>query len=83
MSDLTRKSSASREKKSLETLEKYRRENNFRALAVGKSTREGAFKSQVTGVRKQGDPTPVLISDQFHLGSNTKVMIATLLAIMF
>lgn len=38
--------------------------------------------SQVTGVRKQGDPTPVLITDQFHLGSITKAMTATLLAIM-
>ena len=79
---LTRKRSPSTEKKSLEALEKYRKENNFPALAVGKSTLQEPFKSQVTGVRKEGDPTPVLITDQFHLGSNTKAMTATLLAII-
>lgn len=32
------------------------------------------------GVRKQGDPTPVLQDDLWHLGSCTKAMTATLLA---
>lgn len=32
------------------------------------------------GVRKVGDPTPVLVGDAFHLGSDTKAMTATLVA---
>lgn len=31
-----------------------------------------------TGVRKQGDPTPVTTGDRWHLGSDTKAMTATL-----
>lgn len=34
------------------------------------------------GVRKLGDPTPVTIDDQWHIGSCTKSMTATLTAIM-
>ncbi|MCW3098394.1 MAG: hypothetical protein JWL77_4012 [Chthonomonadaceae bacterium] len=36
----------------------------------------------VTGVRKYGDPTPATIDDQFHIGSCTKSMTATLVAIL-
>lgn len=32
------------------------------------------------GVRKLGDPTPVTLNDQFHLGSDTKAMTAVLIA---
>jgi CubicO group peptidase (beta-lactamase class C family) len=32
------------------------------------------------GVRKYGTDTPVTINDQFHLGSDTKAMTATMLA---
>jgi CubicO group peptidase (beta-lactamase class C family) len=39
-------------------------------------------ESIAVGVRKYGDPTPVTIQDQFHLGSETKSMTATLAAIM-
>lgn len=34
------------------------------------------------GVRKYGDPTPVTINDQFYLGSCTKAITATLIAIL-
>ncbi len=34
----------------------------------------------VAGWRKAGDPTPVMIDDQWHLGSCTKMMTATLIA---
>lgn len=34
------------------------------------------------GVRKVGDPTPVLVTDKFHLGSCTKSMTATLAAML-
>jgi CubicO group peptidase (beta-lactamase class C family) len=36
----------------------------------------------VTGVRKYGDPTPATIDDQFHIGSCTKSMTATLVAML-
>ena len=36
----------------------------------------------VEGVRKYGDPTPLLVTDKFHLGSCTKAMTATLVAIL-
>lgn len=51
------------------------------SLAIGVS-RNGNFTDEVTGVRKVGDPTPVLSTDQFHLGSNGKAMTATLLALL-
>lgn len=38
--------------------------------------------SGATGVRKYGDPTPVTIGDQFHIGSCTKSMTATLVAML-
>lgn len=50
-------------------------------LAVGVS-RNGNFTDEVTGVRKVGDPTPILSTDQFHLGSLGKAMTATLLALV-
>lgn len=34
-----------------------------------------------SGIRKQGDPTPVTIQDQWHLGSDTKAMTATLVGL--
>lgn len=34
-----------------------------------------------TGVRKFGDPTPVTVDDQWHLGSDTKAMTATLIGL--
>jgi CubicO group peptidase (beta-lactamase class C family) len=34
------------------------------------------------GVRKKGDPTPITASDEFHLGSCTKAMTATLIAML-
>lgn len=50
-------------------------------LAVGVS-RTGYFTDEVTGVRKVGDPAPILSTDQFHLGSNGQAMTATLLALL-
>src|SRR5262245_25961425 len=43
------------------------------AVVVGERIATGAV-----GVRKYGDPTPVTRDDQFHLGSCTKSMTATL-----
>ncbi len=38
-------------------------------------------ESAVTGVRRLGDPTPAELTDQFHIGSNTKAVTATLVAL--
>lgn len=38
--------------------------------------------ASVVGVRKAGDPTKATLHDQFHLGSCTKAMTATLLALL-
>ena len=35
-----------------------------------------------TGFRKTGNPTPFAASDQFHLGSDTKAMTATVIGIL-
>ncbi len=58
-------------------LEDLRARYHLPALAVGVS-RAGNFTGKVVGVRKQGEPVPVQLTDQFHLGSNTKAMTATL-----
>ena len=47
------------------------------AILDGKLIASGA-----SGVRKHGDPTPVTVDDQFHIGSCTKSMTATLAAIL-
>lgn len=45
--------------------------------------REGRTVSvQAVGVRKSGDPTPVTAADQFHIGSCTKSMTATLVGML-
>jgi CubicO group peptidase (beta-lactamase class C family) len=52
------------------------------ALAAAVYHRGETVASGVTGVRKYGDPTSALIDDQFHLGSDTKSMTATLVAML-
>ncbi|MBY0458619.1 MAG: alpha/beta fold hydrolase, partial [Gemmataceae bacterium] len=42
----------------------------------------GRVTVAATGVRANGNPTPVTAGDQFHLGSNGKAMTATLAAIL-
>ncbi|MCJ1426936.1 hypothetical protein MMC29_004839 [Sticta canariensis] len=64
-----------------QTLENLVATYQLPGLAVGVS-RNGNFTDEVTGVRKVGDPAPILSTDQFHLGSNTKAMTATLLALL-
>jgi CubicO group peptidase (beta-lactamase class C family) len=63
-------------------LEGIRQTNQLPALAVvvvaGGEIRERA----VAGVRKKGDPTPADTNDQFHIGSCTKAMTATLAAVL-
>jgi CubicO group peptidase (beta-lactamase class C family) len=44
-------------------------------------SRNGNVSTNVAGVRKVGDATPATVNDRFHIGSCTKAMTATLIAI--
>ena len=50
--------------------------------AIGVSVFDGEqiVESAVTGARRRGNPTPVELTDLFHIGSNAKAMTATLVA---
>lgn len=62
-------------------LEKIRVENSLPSLGVLKLS-NGSLRSEVVGFRKQNDTTQVRLGDKWHLGSDTKAMTATLLAIL-
>jgi len=57
-------------------LQKY----DLPALAGAIVTSKGLVGVGAVGVRKYGTNTPVTIDDEFHLGSDTKAMTATMLA---
>src|SRR5215813_9646852 len=61
-------------------LEPIRQSHDLPALAGAIVTSKGLQAIGVVGVRKYGASVPVTINDQFHLGSDTKAMTATLLA---
>jgi len=50
------------------------------ALAGALVTSKGLIAVGAVGVRKYGTDSPVTVNDQFHLGSDTKAITATLLA---
>jgi CubicO group peptidase (beta-lactamase class C family) len=61
-------------------LEAIRMKYNFPALAVV-VVKDGIICDRTAvGIRKVGDPTPVTTNDEFHIGSCTKSMTATLAA---
>jgi CubicO group peptidase (beta-lactamase class C family) len=63
-----------------QVLEVIRAKYNLPALAVV-VVKNGKICDRIAvGVRKLGDPTPITIDDQFHIGSCTKSMTATLAA---
>jgi CubicO group peptidase (beta-lactamase class C family) len=65
-----------------EQLEAVRAKYNFPALAVV-VVKDGIICDRAAvGIRKIGDPTPVTTNDEFHIGSCTKSMTATLAAMM-
>jgi len=64
-------------------LEPIRTKYDLPALAGAIVTSKGLAAVGAVGVRKYGTNTPVTINDQFHLGSDTKAMTATLLAMLF
>jgi len=59
-------------------LEPIRAKYDLPALAGAIFTVDGVTEIGVTGVRKRGDPTPTTVDDLWHLGSDTKMMTATL-----
>ena len=62
------------------SIEVLRKEHALPALAVVVVKDGRICDRAAVGVRKSGDPTPVTINDQFHIGSCTKSMTATLAA---
>jgi D-alanyl-D-alanine carboxypeptidase len=62
-------------------LEPIRADANLPALIGAVWQGEQLIAIGVTGTRKLGDPTPATIHDQWHLGSDTKAMTATLIGI--
>jgi CubicO group peptidase (beta-lactamase class C family) len=63
-------------------LDPVRQQYDLPALAGAIVTSKGLVAAGAVGVRKYGTDTPVAIDDQFHLGSDTKAMTATMLAIL-
>lgn len=58
---------------------RVRAKYNLPALAAGILTAEGLKQSLAVGLRKAGESKEVTTKDQWHIGSNTKGMTATLL----
>jgi CubicO group peptidase (beta-lactamase class C family) len=63
-------------------LEPIRRSHDLPALAGAIVTSEGIVAVGAVGVRKYGNSTPITVNDRFHLGSCTKSMTATLIAML-
>jgi CubicO group peptidase (beta-lactamase class C family) len=61
-------------------LEPIRQSYDLPALAAAIVTSRALIASGAVGVRKYGTNSPVTVNDQFHLGSDTKAMTATMLA---
>jgi CubicO group peptidase (beta-lactamase class C family) len=79
---LTVASSLARDAAPLEDeLQRIRDATGVPALAAMIS-RDGLTDVAAVGVRKAGDPIEVSIDDRFHLGSDTKAMTATLVALL-
>jgi len=64
-----------------DVLEEIRAKHDVPALAAIAIDDSGIVISGVSGVRKRGRDTPATLNDKWHLGSCTKAMTATLIAI--
>jgi CubicO group peptidase (beta-lactamase class C family) len=60
-------------------LDSLRYANDLPALACSIVTDTGSIESEAVGCRRYGGPENVTVTDQFHLGSNTKAMTAVLI----
>lgn len=63
-----------------EVLSEIRESNGLPALAVAASKGGKVLGAGAVGVRKVGSAVAVTLSDKFHIGSDTKAMTATLVA---
>ena len=63
-----------------DALEKIRAEHALPALVGAVYEGRTLIAEGVAGVRKSGDPTRATVDDEWHLGSDTKAMTATLFA---
>jgi len=63
-------------------LEAIRAQAGLPALAAAVWRGDTLIGSWASGVRKLGDPTPVTTADEWHLGSDTKAMTATLIGVL-
>src|SRR5262245_2077398 len=63
-------------------LEPIRAKHNVPALAAAFVRPEGTVAAGAVGVRKSGGTEAVTLDDRFHIGSCTKAMTATLIAIL-
>jgi CubicO group peptidase (beta-lactamase class C family) len=63
-------------------LDKARKKHGVPALGAAVVSSKGLQALAVTGTRKRGARAPVQKTDRFHLGSDTKAMTATLIAIL-
>lgn len=63
-------------------LEPIRAKHHLPALTAAAFVDGKVVAHTEVGVRKQGDPTKVTTSDEWHLGSDTKAMTATLVGIL-
>ncbi len=61
-------------------LERVRDQHRVPGIAGAIVTTEGVVKIGVAGVRKAGTTVAVTVNDEWHIGSNTKAMTATLVA---
>jgi CubicO group peptidase (beta-lactamase class C family) len=66
----------------LNVLRQVRKSYNVSAMAAALVTDQGLQKIAAIGTRKWGTDSPVTVNDLWHLGSDTKVMTATLAAIL-
>ncbi len=63
-------------------LAKFTQGGKIPALAAAAVLNGEIVAAGATGVRKHGDPTPVTLTDKFHIGSCTKSMTGTLAALL-
>lgn len=66
----------------LEVLRQVRKTYKIPAMAAAVITDQGVQRAAALGTRKWGTDSPVTLNDLWHLGSDTKVMTATLAALL-
>ncbi|MBI3862986.1 MAG: serine hydrolase [Planctomycetia bacterium] len=63
-------------------LEPIREQQKVPGLVAGVVRRNGLASVGAVGVRKSGSPEPITVNDKLHIGSDTKAMTATQIALL-